>query len=339
MKALKYILFVLLIVVIGLAVFIAVQPNSFEVERSRTIKAPASVVYNNVIDFKNWEAWNSWKEEKPEIVITLPEETKGIGGSYTWEDEDGIGAMKTLDAKQNASITQEMQFGDFPKSDIKWSFTPNDDGSTEVTWNIAGKDLPFGFKAFATLMGGMEKQISPHYERGLEMLDSVVVNSMKAYSVKTDGITEYGGGFYMYKTTSATSSNISQIMGKQYGEIMSYMAKNNVVQTGMPFTIYNEMNDANNNIIMSQAIPVQNKVDIAQDSEILCGYIPKTKVFKTTLKGNYTNLPKAWESAMTYIAKNNLQQSDIKPFEIYQTDPGNYPNPADWVTEVYIPIK
>ena len=339
MKALKYILFVLLIVVIGLAVFIAVQPNSFEVERSRTIKAPASVVYNNVIDFKNWEAWNSWKEEKPEIVITLPEETKGIGGSYTWEDEDGIGAMKTLDAKQNASITQEMQFGDFPKSDIKWSFTPNDDGSTEVTWNIAGKDLPFGFKAFATLMGGMEKQIGPHYERGLEMLDSVVVNSMKAYSVKTDGITEYGGGFYMYKTTSATSSNISQIMGKQYGEIMSYMAKNNVVQTGMPFTIYNEMNDANNNIIMSQAIPVQNKVDIAQDSEILCGYIPKTKVFKTTLKGNYTNLPKAWESAMTYIAKNNLQQSDIKPFEIYQTDPGNYPNPADWVTEVYIPIK
>ena len=339
MKALKYILFVLLIVVIGLAVFIAVQPNSFEVERSRTIKAPASVVYNNVIDFKNWEAWNSWKEEKPEIVITLPEETEGIGGSYTWEDEDGIGTMKTLDAKQNASITQEMQFGDFPKSDIKWSFTPNDDGSTEVTWNIAGKDLPFGFKAFATLMGGMEKQISPHYERGLEMLDSVVVNSMKAYSVKTDGITEYGGGFYMYKTTSATSSNISQIMGKQYGEIMSYMAKNNVVQTGMPFTIYNEMNDANNNIIMSQAIPVQNKVDIAQDSEILCGYIPKTKVFKTTLKGNYTNLPKAWESAMTYIAKNNLQQSDIKPFEIYQTDPGNYPNPADWVTEVYIPIK
>ncbi|WP_299114974.1 SRPBCC family protein [uncultured Winogradskyella sp.] len=339
MKALKYILFLILIVVIGLAIYIAVQPNSYEVERSRTIKAPAAVVYNNVIDFKNWEAWNSWKEEHPEIEISLPEKTNGVGGSYSWTQDGDVGTMKTTATATNDSIIQEMQFSDFPKSDVKWNFTANEDGSTTVNWKISGKDLPFGFKAFATLMGGMEKQIGPHYERGLEMLDSVVVNSMKAYSVKTDGITEYGGGFYMYKTTSATSSNISQIMGKQYGEIMSYMAKNDVVQTGMPFTIYNEMNDANNNIIMSQAIPVQNKVEIAQGSEILCGYIPKTKVFKTTLKGNYTNLPKAWESAMTYIAKNNLQQSELKPFEIYQTDPGNYPNPADWITEVYIPIK
>ena len=42
---------------------------------------------------------------------------------------------------------------------------------------------------------------------------------------------------------------------------------------------------------------------------------------------------------MAYLVKNNLEQSEEKPFEIYTTDPGNYPNPADWITEIYIPIK
>ena len=53
MKALKYILFLLLILIIGVAIYIAVQPNTFEVSRTRTINAPAPVLYNNVIDYKN----------------------------------------------------------------------------------------------------------------------------------------------------------------------------------------------------------------------------------------------------------------------------------------------
>ncbi|WP_298497154.1 GyrI-like domain-containing protein [uncultured Algibacter sp.] len=339
MKSLKYIFFLILIAIIGLAIYIAVQPNEFEVSRTRAIKAPASVIYNNVIDFKNWEAWSSWVEADPDMKITLPEQTSGIGGSYTWQDKDGVGTMKNIETVTNKSITQQMQFADFPSSDVSWDFTPNEDGITNVTWTISGKDLPFGFKAFATFMGGMEKQIAPHYERSLEKLDSIVQESMKVYTININGETEYGGGFYMYKTTSATSANISQIIGKQFGEIMTYMAKNNIISNGMPFTIYNEMNAENESVIMSNAIPVRDRINVNNASEILCGYTPKTKVIKTTLKGNYTNLSEAWEATMDYLTKNNLEQSNLKPFEIYTNDPGKFPNPADWITEIYIPIK
>ncbi len=339
MKTLKYILFLLLIGIIGTAIYIAVQPNEFEVTRTRTIEAPAAVVYDNVIDFKNWEAWSSWAEADPDMAITLPEQTKGVNGSYSWEDKDGVGTMEITDATPYVSIQQRMQFAEFPPSDVSWNFNPNEDGSTDVKWTISGKNLPFVFKMFSVLMGGMEKQIGPHYERSLEKLDSIVVNSMKAYIINIDGITEYGGGFYMYKTTSATGTNISQIMGEQYGEIMGYMASHSIKQTGMPFTIYHNMDIAENGIIMSQAIPVQNKVTVTGDSNVLCGYIPKTRVLKTTLNGNYTNLPKAWEAAMKHLEIKNIEQSDILPFEIYQTDPGEVPNPANWITEIYIPIK
>lgn len=337
MKFLKYFFLLLLIAGIGFAIYVAVQPNEFNVTRTRNISAPQAVIYNNVIDFKNWESWSSWVEADPNMTITLSEKTKGVGGSYTWEDQDGIGKMENILAEPHQSIRQEMQFGDFPKSDVTWNFDAKDDGTTDVTWTITGKELPFGFKFFAALMGGMEKQIGPHYERSLHKLDSIVRKDMQRYSVKVNGVTEYGGGFYIYKTTNANGQNISSKMAENFGAVMQFMAKNNIKQSGMPLTVYNDM--SSNNVIMSNGIPVREKVEIPEGADVSIGLIPHTKVLKTTLMGNYTNLPKAWEATMTHLAQNGLQQSELMPFEIYTTDPDNYPNPADWKTEIYVPLK
>lgn len=337
MKAIKYVLLLLLILVIGFSIYIAVQPNSFEVTRTKTIKAPQAVLYNKIIDFETWEDWSSWVEADPEMTLTIPENHAGVGGSYSWEDKDGVGTMTTVAANPHSSITQEMQFAEFPKSDVTWKLESNKDGSTDVTWNISGKDLPFVFKLFSTLMGGMEKQIGPHYERSLEKLDSIVNDDMKQFKVTINGITEYGGGYYLYKTTNANSQNISTKMGENFGAIMMFMGKSNIKQSGMPLTVYNDMSSAN--VIMSNGIPVKERVEVPADSDVSIGYIPNIKVLKTTLKGNYTNLPKAWEATMKHIKENGLEQAEHKPFEIYTTDPGNVPNPKNWVTEIYIPIK
>jgi len=338
MKSLKYILFLLLIAIIGLSIYIAVQPNAFKVTRSRTINAPSGVIYDNVIDFKNWEAWSSWKEENSHIKVTLPKKTEGIGGSYSWNDEGEIGTMTTMKADEPYRIEQKMQVDGFPPSEVTWTFKPNGDGTTDVTRTIAGDNLPFMFKAYAAFTGGMEKQIAPHLERELEKIDSIVVNGMKEYSVKVDGIAEYGGGFYMYKTTSASASNISNMMARQFAEIMNFMQDHNVQMAGKPFTIYNEMNE-NGSVIMSNAIPVRDNVIVAEDSNILCGYIEKTRAVKATLKGDYKNLGEGWKVARQYLKDNNLEQSDQHPFEIYLNDPGSTPNPANYLTEIYIPIK
>lgn len=338
MKTLKYIFFILLIGIIGFSIYIAVQPNSFNVTRTKTIKAPAAVIFNNVIDFKNWEAWSSWVESEPSTVITLSEKTKGVGGSFSWKDKDGEGTMKTLAAYPNDSISQEMQLSNFYPSNVYWKFEKTENG-TNVTWGMKSDNMPFLLKFFAVIGGGIDNMLGSDYERGLEKLDSVVVNSMKAYNVEIKGITQYGGGFYLYKTTNATSNNISQVMGQQYGSISMFMMENNIAFNGMPFTIYHDMNIENGTVIMSNAIPVKEKIVITGTSDILCDYMPKLTALKTVLKGNYTNLPKAWEKAMRFIADNDIEQSNIKPFEIYTTDPGDFPNPADWITEIYIPIK
>jgi len=127
-------------------------------------------------------------------------------------------------------------------------------------------------------------------------------------------------------------------MGQNYGEIMQFMSQRGITQSGMPFTIYNEMNP-NGAIIMSNAIPVPNAVEIQEEGTILSGYLPRTKAVRVTLKGNYSYLGKAWTEAMQYITQYQLTQSEQKPFEIYTNDPGDFPNPADWTTDIYIPIE
>lgn len=339
MKIIKYVLLLLLILVIGFSIYIAVQPNSFQVTRSKTINAPQQVIYNNVIDFKNWEDWNSWIKEKPEMIVTLAEQTKGIGGSYSWKDDDGVGTMKTIDTKPNASITQEMQFGTYPKSDVNWQFKSNEDGTTDVTWTISGKDLPFDFKMISAFMGGMEKQIGPHFENGLSMLDSVIQNDMKKYSIKNEGITQHSGGYYLYNTTSSKLSNFEKNMTTMLPKVGAYAITHNVTMAGPPFILYHKWDEENNAVIFSCCVPTNSKI-ISNDENILTGKLESFKAVKSVLKGDYSNLKEAWETTMNYIADQNLVMVEGGArLETYLTDPMKEPNPENWVTEIYVEIE
>ena len=93
MKALKFILFLLLFLLLAGSSYVAVQPNSYDLSRTRTISAPVSVIYNTVEDFRQWEPWSPWKEKEPTLYLKYPEKTAGVGGSYSWIGKDGKGTM------------------------------------------------------------------------------------------------------------------------------------------------------------------------------------------------------------------------------------------------------
>lgn len=338
MKAFKYILLLLLVFIIGFSIYVAVQPNEFSFDRSRTINAPASLLYQKVNDYKEWPSFSPWIEQEPEASLTYSDKTIGEGAFYSWKGEIlGEGKMTTKSTEVNKSITQLIEFtAPFEShSNINWIFEPSDEGTT-VTWAMEGKQ-DFVSKLFTTIMGSIETETGPNFERGLFKLDSLITEDMARYNIEINGISEYGGSFYLFKTTNAKSTNISAKMGENFGAVMQFMGSNGIVPYGMPMTVYNTMEE--NNVIMSNGLPVNVKHSIPDGSDISIGYIPKTKVLKTTLLGNYNYLSKAWEATMDHIKENNLVQSELKPFEIYVTDPGNFPNPADWKTEIYIPLE
>jgi predicted transcriptional regulator YdeE len=76
-------------------------------------------------------------------------------------------------------------------------------------------------------------------------------------------------------------------------------------------------------------------------TDILTGFFERGKYFKTTLKGSYENSAKAWEKAYTEIA-DIMDYSiieDGEPFEVYVNNIMTTTNPADLITEIYIPVE
>ena len=343
MKVIKYLLLLLLIVIIGGAIYFGTQDGTYDVAVSKNMNAPAEVIYNNVKDYKNWEAWGPWMKTDETMEISYAEKTSGEGGSYSWTaDEAGDGSMKTVKVIPNKEIDQKITFntplGD-SESDVYWRFNENAEGGTEVVWGMRGEQslmekayMAFQEEDFETTLKGM-------FQQGLDSLNQVVMKELETYSVNVNGITRYGGGYYMYMTTAAKQSELSEKMGVMYGQIMSFMQDNNIQMSGMPFTIYNEMDEATGSFIFSAAIPVKERIITPQGSAVQTGFMEPTQAVKTVLKGNYNNLDKAYAEAEAYIEKNNLSRDPATPmFEIYANDPGEFPNPADWLTEIYIPI-
>ncbi|WP_034261461.1 SRPBCC family protein [Altibacter lentus] len=346
MKIIKYLLFLLLIVLIGGAIYFGTKDGSFDVAETKVIDAPAEVVYNNVKDYRNWEEWGPWMKIDSSIVINYAEKTEGEGASYSWSSdhmEVGDGAMKTIKVIPNKEIDQTITFntpiGD-SKSDVYWRFEETETpGQTKVTWGMRGEQSFLEKVYMAFQDGDMDAAIKTMFQNGLNDLSAVVKESMETYSINVDGVTQYGGGYYMYNTTAAKQSEIGDKMGPLLGQVMGYMEENNLAMAGQPFTIYNTIDDVTGTVIFSAGIPVKEQVITPDGSPVLCGYMEPLTTLKTTLKGKYDHLGKTYEKAMAYMAENNLQpHPTAKMFEVYRTDPGEVPNPANWVTEVYIPI-
>ena len=340
MKAFKYILFLLLILIIGTSIYIAVQPNTYSFSRSQVIKAPVSVVFNEVNDYKNWPKFSPWLEQEPEATLTYLSNTSGVDAGYSWDGAIlGQGSMTTLEVIEDTSIAQKLNFITPFESEtnINWTFEPQEN-STKVTWSMSGK-LDFKAKIYTALYGPIEKSTGPDFERGLFKLDSVALASMETYNIRVMGTTKHSGGYYLYKTTSCKIDDLADKTQDMLPKIASYAYKNRISTTGMPFVNYHNWDKENKTVMFSCCIPTTEKI-IPNNSDIITGQLPSFTAVKVILSGNYINLNEAWATGMEYIKANNLEILEEGPnLEVYSNLEGNHPNPANWITELYIAIK
>ncbi len=342
MKALKYFFLLLLIVIIGGAIYIATLDNSYDVSRTKIIKAPIEVVYNNVNDYKNWPTWSPWLTQDTIAQISYSDITFGNNAFYSWKSDDkdiGEGNMTTLASESFKSINQRLKIIApwESESDIYWTFKPVKEG-TEVTWGMKG-EMAFGEKAYMVFNGGMDKIMGSDYEKGLDKLDAALQEDMKRFSINVKGVTTHSGGYYIYKTGSCKINEYQSNKNEMMPQIDMYVEKNNISTAGPAFSIYHKLDIANNAVIFSCAVPVTEKVITDAESGLLTGMLKPFDAVKIILQGDYKNIDAAWTEGRKYIKENGLEELEtIPPLEAYPTNPVFVPNPANWITEIYIPI-
>ena len=170
----KKILIVLLVLVAGLAAFIATRPAAYHLERTATIAAPADVIHARLNDFHAWTEWSPWEHRDPNMTRTFGGPEAGVGAVYGWagNDDVGEGRMTIRESIPGEKVSIQLDFIKPFAATCTTAFTlaPSVDG-TRVTWTMDGENDFLG-KAF-TLFMPMEKTVGPDFEQGLAKLQQV----------------------------------------------------------------------------------------------------------------------------------------------------------------------
>ncbi|MEX1096203.1 MAG: SRPBCC family protein [Planctomycetales bacterium] len=166
---------VVLVTAVVFVVVVAMQPSEFRVERTATMSAPPSAVFDQVNDFHNWEAWSPWAKVDPDARFSFAGPTAGTGAVFTWAGNDkvGEGRMTITESRPYELVRIRLEFlKPFEStSTAEFTFRPEGD-QTAVTWSMFGENGFFA-KAFC-LFADMDKMVGGDFEKGLAQMKAVV---------------------------------------------------------------------------------------------------------------------------------------------------------------------
>ncbi|WP_196891936.1 SRPBCC family protein [Aureivirga marina] len=173
MKFVKFIVYIIIILIIGSVIYLSTLSGKYNVFRTRIIKAPVSEVFKTIDNLKTWEEWGPWNEQDSTIVYKYNDKTTGVDATYSWTSKaDGPGSITTISEMPDKEIKQTLSFENRGSSEIVWYFTEYE-GGTELTWQMKG-ELPF-FLRFMT--EELQNSLGPMLEQGLDNIDNFVTKN------------------------------------------------------------------------------------------------------------------------------------------------------------------
>ena len=171
---------VLMIIAAILAVAIAVililaamKPDTFVVQRSALINAPADKIYPLINDYKNWASWSPYEKIDPAMKRTYSGAPSGKGSIYEWTGNKNIGSgrMEILDTSPSRIDIKLDFLAPFEAHNVA-EFTMKPEGSaTNVTWAMRGP-IPYKFKIMHVIMN-MDKMVGSQFVEGLANMKEV----------------------------------------------------------------------------------------------------------------------------------------------------------------------
>ena len=182
LNTLAIIAVVLVIVVAAILIYASTRPDSFRVQRTLTIGAPADRIFPLINDLKPWAAWSPYEKKDPAMKRSFGPVTAGKGATYAWEGDKNVGQgrMEILEsAPQRVLIKLDFLKPFEAHNTAEFTLVPKSDGTsdgtgaaTDVTWAIYGP-MPFLSKVMCTFIS-MDRMIGKDFEAGLASLKSVV---------------------------------------------------------------------------------------------------------------------------------------------------------------------
>jgi effector-binding domain-containing protein len=333
MKTLKVIFLILIILIILLVLISFLLPKSYKVERSISIRADKGVIFNLASHFNKWDLWSVWTKEMDSTVKFELIGTDGqLGAQRKWSGKImKDGEMKAIEIIPGElfAYTLDMDNGKF-RSLGKIRIESKGD-SNKVTWSHQGE---LGYNPVARYMGlFMDKMMAPDFEKGLTKLKKVAEERNSWPAIEEKMMPEQ---VVVVIRDSAGPATYGQVMGKAFGEVMSFVKSNRLTCISAPFAIYIRWDSVTLNSVMDLGVAVE-KAEHGK-GRIRVEKIPAEKVVMAHYFGPYDKTASTYYILDKYIKESGMQTSG-GPWEIYITDPTTEKDTLKLATDILFPIK
>ncbi|MBN2614594.1 MAG: SRPBCC family protein [Bacteroidales bacterium] len=168
-KSLKLTL-ILMGIVLGIFFIVPIiLPSQVEVQASKEIKAPKTLVFAQISNLKNRAQWTPFeKTSNMKDSLSLPE--TGIGAKYYWKSGDTVKRVLTItQLKAPDFIEMELWFPNNHGATEKWDLT-GDSTQTHVTWHFTVMNLNYPFGKWLGLV--LRSSLGSVLKEGLNKLDN-----------------------------------------------------------------------------------------------------------------------------------------------------------------------
>lgn len=312
MKIAKYIFLLILLVSGTISVFVATKKGDYSISKTKLIDVPRATVFKYVLDRKNWDAINPWKNE-----VTKINQIQNINNEVIL---------------QNISINNV-------QSEMELSFKDTLTKKTLVTWTKKGT-LSFKDKLLGMINKGSQNNFAEMFEKGLTNLNTILTTEINSFNVKVDGFVERDTLFYIQRALTCSEEELPNKIKRYIPKLNELLTSTNTESNGKPFIVYHSRDSINNKITFSIAIPTKRKIYTTSESDIYNGQINPYQAVKATLTGNYSHKKEALSKIYEFMENNRLEQSPLhKEIEIIPVSSANENSAAKWKTEIYIPVR
>lgn len=346
MKILKRILLGFVILLALLVLVGLLLPSSAHVQRSTTITAPPSAVFEVVNSFKRFNEWSPWYELDPAARYVYSGPEQGVGARFEWTSEKpevGSGSQEIIASEPDKRVRSKLDFGSQGTAEAEISIVPVDQGS-EVTWSL---DSQFGFNLLHRYFGLLFDQwFGADYEKGMAKLKALLekdaagptpeakLEIVVAAVAPIDIVSVEG-------TTSLDPNAIAQALARAYSKVGDFMQANGLEQSAAKVAITRFYDESGWGF--EAAVPYQGsdeakaKARAADGGGVKVAQTYSGKVVKATHVGPYAGLPDTYRQLEDYVAASKLEPNG-QSWEQYVTDPQRTP-PEQLRTDVFMPVK
>jgi hypothetical protein len=161
----------LLLLAIAAVLLLAVrQPDTFRVQRSTLVAAPADRIFPLIADLRQMNSWNPFVKRDPQVKGSYSGPGAGPGATYVFEGKQaGSGSLRVTDTAVPTRVAMKLDMSSpmAAHNDVLFTLAP-EGGATRVSWTMQGHS-PFLGKVMGVVFN-MDKMVGGAFEEGLAEL-------------------------------------------------------------------------------------------------------------------------------------------------------------------------